>query len=310
VISGDLVRPRIDDTLAQVAERFPAPLRERTAGLAHRLGLTETPAQGFESFMVTAPNRDLPRYAAEDPRRPGACRLSPEALLRWRRAHHCAVVFGLVSDRLDDGQIAPLPWLEGLRAELLAAWTAELGLALGSPARARAIVGAALRQLEQGNSMERRALSRTRDLGPGTLSAMEYVQIICAKLGWFGVSGRGALLSLGEPRRARALQNAYDMFSVALQCIDDALDAGSDERVRGACFPAALGLPPEALLTASKGLLARAARMAKKARFHELAGWLSDMSGRAAAAYVAGDPLRNALGASVLHAAAEEVIPC
>jgi hypothetical protein len=310
VISGNLDRPRIDDTFAQVAERFPAHLREPASGLAHRLGLTETPAQGFESFVVMAPNRDLPRYAAEDPRRPGSCRLSPEALAPWRRAHHCAAVFGLVSDRLDDGQVAPAPWVEGIRDEMLAAWTAELGLALGSPARAHALVGAALRQLEQGNSMERQALSRTRELGPGTLSGAQYVRMTCAKLAWFGVSGHGVLLFLDEPRRARALRDAYDTFSVALQCIDDALDAESDERVRGACFPAALGLPPEALLTASKGLLARAARMAKKARFHELAEWLSNMAGRAAAAYVAGDPLRNALGASVLHAAAEEVIPC
>jgi hypothetical protein len=218
-------------------------------------------------------------------------------------------VFGLVADRLDDGQVAPAAWLTGIRDQMLAAWTAELGTALGSHAEARGLVDTALRALEQGNSMEQRALQRARLDGPGTLSAIEYVQSTCAKLGWFGVAGQGVLLSFGEPRRARALQGVYDTFSVALQCIDDALDAESDERVRGACFPVALGLPPEALLMASKGLLARAARLAGEARFHELGEWLSGMAGRAAAAHVAGDPLRNALGASVLHAAALQVIP-
>lgn len=309
MISGEPVRPRIDDTLARVAERFPAPLREQTGGLAHRLGLTRTPEQGFESFVVMAPNRDLPRYAAEDPRRPGTCRLSPGSLARWRRAHHCAAVFGLVSDRLDDGQIAPDPWLLGLRDEMLAAWKVELAGALGSPARARALIGAALRALGRGNALERQALSRAKESGPGTLSAQEYVRTVRWKLRWFGVAGHGALLSLGEPRRARALRDAYDTFSVGLQCVDDALDAERDERERGASFPAALGLPPEALLAASKGLFARAARMAGEAHFHELAEWLSAMAERAARAHVAGDPLRNALGASILHAAVSEVIP-
>lgn len=309
MISGEAHRLRIDDTLASVALRMPKSLRGQTSRLAYRLGLTPAPEQGFEAFVVMAPNRDLPRYAAEATGEPGVCRLPQSSLDQWRRAHHCAAVYGLISDRLDDGQVKKATVLVKLREAMLAAWKRELGHALGSPSRARALVNDALLALARGNAMEREALSVTQAEGPGTLSARVYVETVRAKLRWFGVAGRGVLLSFNEPERARALEDAYDTFSVGLQCLDDALDAEKDERLRGASFPAALGLPGGALLTASKVLFARSAELAARGSFHELSEWLSAMASRAGRAVVPGDALKNALGASVLIAAAKEVIP-
>jgi hypothetical protein len=304
---GNEPRPRIDETFAVLVDRLPPDLRREADRLPHRLGLTRRPDGGWEDFVVMDPNRDLPRYAAEDPAHPGRSRLAAERLLAYRRAHHCAAIYGLIADRIDDGQVTPDPALLHLRDAVHRAWIEALAGATGSPRRARAVVGAALRASRDGAAREQQALARAGRRGEGTLSALDYIAFTCAKLRWFGASAHGLLLSLGEPRRARALRTAYDTFSVALQCIDDALDDASDRRARGASFPAALGLPPGGLLAAAPGLMAQAASIAGAARFHELGLWLGQTASRIERWPVPGDPLQNGLAASMLQAAMNEV---
>ncbi|WP_044986149.1 hypothetical protein [Sorangium cellulosum] len=304
---GNEPRPRIDDTFAAVVAGLPADLRREAEHLPYRLGLTRSPSGAWEDFVVMDPNRDLPRYAAEDPARPGHCRLAVGQLFAYRRAHHCAAVYGLIADRIADGQVAKSRVFVRLRDEVLRAWIRALGVATGSPPRARALVGAALRATEWGNARERRALVRARRRGEGTLSAREYFTFTSAKLRWFGATAHGLLLSLGEPGRAGALRRTYDIFSIALQCIDDALDDASDRRTRGASFPLALGLPSGGLLAAAPGLIGRAASLARAARFHEFGLWLERVAATLERWPIPGDPLQSSLAAAVLQAAAEEV---
>lgn len=302
------MRPRIDDTFAELIASLPMHLRRNADQLPYRLGLTRSPDGQWEDFVVMDPNRDLPRYAAEDPTNPGLSRLTPEELDAYRRAHHYAAIYGLIDDRLTDGQVSKVHAFVRLRDETRRAWTRALGKATGSPGRARAVIAAALRSTKDGNRREQRALAQAvrRPCGE-KLSPVEYVSFTCNKLRWFGASAHALLLSLGEPRRARALRAAYDTFSVALQCIDDAMDDVHDREIRGASFPEALGLPPNGLLAAAPGLVHQAADHARAAQFHELSQWLTRVGNTFEGRPVPGDPLRNALAALILQTAMNEV---
>lgn len=308
---GEAMRPRIDDTIAELIPSWPSSLRRDAERLPYRLGLTRSPEGRWEDFVVMDPNRDLPRYAAEDPTSPGLSRVRPEVLHAYRRAHHCAAAYGLIDDRLTDGQVSKAASLVLLREELRRAWTRALGEATGSPARARAVIAAALRSTKQGNQREQRALARARrrvhDEKIAKLSPVEYVSFTCDKLRWFGASAHALLLSLGERRRALALRAAYDTFSVALQCIDDAMDDGRDRETRGASFPDALGLPANGLLAAAPGLVHQAAAHAHAAQFHELSQWLTRVATTFEQRPVPGDPLQNAIAALILQSAMSEV---
>ncbi len=306
--SGDCPRPSIDDTFGALARRLPPPLAREADGLAHRLGLTTDPKGGFEDFVVMDPNRDLPRYASEDPRAPGASRLPRASLDAYRRAHHTAAVYGLIADRLADRQVRASATLVSLRDAVGAAWRDALASAVGSRRRAHALVGAALRSLDRGNRAERVALARARRRGKGTLSPIDYVLFTCHKLRWFGASSQGLLLALGEPGRARALLRAYDTFSVALQCLDDALDDERDGAERGASFAFALGVPASGLSAATPALTARASSLASAAGFHELGRWLARVGETFADWPQPGDPAQNAEVVRTLVAASREAL--
>lgn len=305
---GEHLRPAIDDSFSVLVASLPDHLRAETVQLPYHLGLTREPNGKWEDFVVMDPNRDLPRYAAESPDMPGHSRLHPDELLGYRRAHHFAAIHGLLDDRLTDAQVPATNALLGLRLEARRAWFQALSTATRSPRRARAVIGAALRATAMGNRQEQHALELGRcHPHEVTLSSVEYVSFICQKLRWFGASAHALLLSLNEPKRARALREAYDTFSVALQCIDDARDADRDLETRGANFPNALGFPPSGLLAAAPGLVRMASARAAAAHFHELSAWLARVAGTFEQWSIPGNGLQNALVATILHSAMNEV---
>lgn len=306
MMSGKIVRPRIDDTFNDVVRGLPVELQNGARELPYRLGLTAAGGT-WEDFVVMDPNRDLPRYASENPSNPGACLVNPETLAAFRRAHHCAAIYGLIHDRIADSQVLADSTILGLRTSFLEEWRTSLCIATDSARLSRSCIGEALGELEVGNAREAIALESATTRGEGTLRATEYAMLVRAKLRWFGTAAHALLLSLGQTQRAMRLREAYDTFSMALQCMDDALDEPRDVKQRGMSFPRALGLSPAGLLGAVPGLVDRAAMLALEAEFHELGSWFTRVAATFRRLPIFGEPLEAGVAALVILAAVEDV---
>lgn len=258
----------IDATYRASLQGVPPRLGLLAATLPHRLGLTLNHEGGFDAFILLDVNRDLVRYAAEDPASPGRSLLSDERLARYRAAHHLAIVVDLLTDRIEDGQASRDARLSRLRRTLLRRCHAALAEATGDGTLARRAVVDALAQQRRGAGEERAALASR------TLTPARYAQAVRQKSRIWGMTARALLEASGAPARARALGDVYDAFLFALQCRDDAEDHEEDLAVRGASFPAALGVPAAALARAAIVVVAAAVPRAEAAGFHELDAFL------------------------------------
>lgn len=299
------VTPRLrtlDDTCRSFAAHLPPGLRAYAATLPHRLGLTEHRDGRWEDFWVLAINRDLPGYAAEDPGRRSGSAVPARALERFRAAHHCAIAYCLIADRLVDRQVAPDLQMVALRDLFLRLWEHELSAAVGDPARGRAELAAALVALRRGTWLEVRGI-RERALDAATYAAQTR-----DKLRWGSTAAAAMLRGAGHPERAGLLERAYDRFCFALQCLDDAMDCEEDLRTRGMTTPSLLGVPEGALVRAVPPLLDAAIRMAGEARLSRLVAWLRDFRRMAERIEPGGDARRNEEEGQALAAAAEEVL--
>jgi hypothetical protein len=252
----------MDASFRRVVNTLPEPLRRFSDTLPHRLGLTRWPDGGFEDFWVLDINRDLPGYVVSDLRG-----VSFEALDCFRRAHHCAAIYGLIHDRIEDRQVEPDPRLNRLAKVFRKAWEDQLAEATDRP-RARAAITRALNSLRRGTRMEQRALAGRQ------LSLVDYVVQTREKLRWGGATTRSMVELTGDPRRASLLERSYDYFCLALQCIDDALDSADDVRRQGVCAPDLLGLSPSVLVRTTPVLISTALQLARQAELHRLAAWL------------------------------------
>src|SRR5262249_9634610 len=155
-------------------------------------------------------NRDLPGYAAEDPGRPSGTVVSPRALERFRAAHHCAIAYCLIADRLVDRQVSPDLQMVVLRDLFLQLWEHELSAAVGAPDQGRAELAAALVALRRGTWLEVRGI-RAR-----ALDAATYALQTRDKLRWGSTAAAAMLRGAGHADRAALLERAYDRFCFAL----------------------------------------------------------------------------------------------
>ncbi len=258
----------MDATYHRLTQCLPAPLRQYGRTLPHRLGLTQWKDGRWEDFWVLDINRDLPAYAAEDPDRPGHLLVSPEVLARFRSAHHCAAIHGLIADRLVDRQVAADVGLLVYRGIFLRAWEHELAAARGDGRLAREGLARALVSLRRGTALELKTMARRR------MDVATYAVQTREKLRWGGTAAGCLLRHAGQPERAALLERSYDRFCFALQCLDDAMDCEEDERTRGTSVPAVLGLPESALVRALPPLLESAILLAEQARLERLATWM------------------------------------
>jgi hypothetical protein len=252
----------MDASFRGVITTLPEPLRRFSDTLPHRLGLTRWPDGGFEDFWVLDINRDLPGYVVSDLRG-----VSFEALDAFRRAHHCAAIYGIIRDRLEDRQVERDPRLSRLARVFRRAWEDQLAEAMDR-AQARAAIARALGSLRRGTRMEQRALAQRR------LSLVDYVVQTREKLRWGGAATRCMVELTGDARRAALLERSYDYFCLALQCIDDALDSADDARRHGVNAPELLGLSASVLVRATPALISSALQLAREAELHRLAAWL------------------------------------
>lgn len=251
--------PSITATCEKLLGSLPTPLRAAIRHLPHRLGLVGNPRGTWDEFVRLDPTRNLPLYAGEassDRHEVAAC----------LQAHHCQAVFGLIGDRIADGQVSPEPDILALRRFFLSEWKTALARAAGPRSRSRIACG--IRSWKRGVASDRAFGSGRRlDLG-------EYVRTVRLKLEWSGLSARCLVENEGDGGRLEAWDRTYAMFMIGLQCMDDAVDLEEDRATRGAAVPDALGIRPQALLSVIAALVPMAEEQARDAGFMKFATWL------------------------------------
>ena len=281
----------VEDHWAQLVPTLPARLRPVASTLPHRLGLCDTPDGAWTAFTRLPPMYDPVAFV------PTAC-VGAAQQDRFRVAHCRAGYYGLLLDRVADHQARLSPGLLALRPHLRSAWTDALGQALDDRGRAWRVVRESTRRYRRGLAAE----GRWRVAG--ALSPSGYFRIVRAKTAWLGVSTRCLVEACLGRAAAGRFAAAYGLLVAGLQCFDDGADCAEDARLRGVSWPAALSLPPAAMMAAGPSLLRRAAVVASRDGFDALAEWSHAYADTLAAA-VAPCDVRGAVGAMMLVAEAE-----
>ena len=255
---------RMEATYEHLIEELPPPLATYGVGLPYKLGLTADPAGGWEDFWILDPNRRPERYTADRISDP----LGAEDAERWAGAHHCAVFFGLVYDRVADDQVPPVQPLLSTRRAFRLAWERKLAVAAADEAAARETVARSMVALRRGVHLERAAFDN------GRLEVDDYATQTRDKLRW-SVATPWCQLRLGASERtANLFERCFDLLGMAVQCTDDGVDGEDDRAVRGTSVPSLLGIPDGGLVMAAAGLVKRATELACSGGFYGLARWL------------------------------------
>ncbi|MDP3209037.1 MAG: hypothetical protein Q8M65_07800 [Rhodoglobus sp.] len=282
----------LDATWKQLQRRLPPKLASSADDLPAQLGLTRS-GEGWDAFLRTAPNRDLPHFAADGIEgAPDA--LSPEARARYTEAHHLAAMFGLVADRLEDAQVEMAPSLVAFRRFFLREWAAVLSAACGSAEVARGSIARDLRLWRRASALERAALAT------GQLSVDGYAWLTETKLRWVSTSSAVLLHTHAHASRAEAFVAVNALFLRALQCRDDAFDEAEDRQTRGRSFPEIIGLPAGGFVRAAVTLVGRAAAVARTARFGALTEWLDRYAEEIDVRLPGGHPLQDEMAGMII----------
>ncbi len=260
----------VDASYKTLIAEFPSSLHDVAAMLPHQLGLVARAGDLWEGFIHLSPNRDLPGFAAEAVAAASGRPLSPEMLARFRRAHCCAGFFGLLCDRLADGQVADTPDLRALRQLFLRKWRQTLIAATGAPRSCEKALRAAVTAWHRGVTLEQAACTE-RELSPNS-----YGRILLLKLRWIGTTAEVLLHACGAGRRASAFRRAHNLLLLSLQCVDDYHDVKEDQETRGISIPDALGLPAVGVARAAPRLARQGSSEARAAGFTRLADWLDE----------------------------------
>jgi hypothetical protein len=124
--------------------------------------------------------------------------------------------------------------------------------------------------------------------------------MVVDKLRWISSASVALLLDSGQLERAQLFRRAYDLFVLALQCIDDVNDQKEDEALYGSSVPAALGCSSGTLMRAAPKLAARAAAVAAEGGFGRFATWLGVFARALGTWRPEGNPIADELGAIAL----------
>lgn len=269
------------------------PTDHARAGLPFRVGLSSRCDARWSDFIQMPPNRDLPSWVCDD------VEIARERVRRFDRAHHVAIAWGLVADRMDDGQVSVPERFGGTREGLLLAWRKALSDACGDRRLADAMIDEAMFAWEQGTRLEREILAQRA----GIFAVDKYVTSIRARLAWVSTSATAMLVTAGQRARAEQLRKAYGTFLCGLQCRDDAFDEEEDRRARGVAVHEAFGLTRGALLRAAPRALLTAAEEAERGAFARLSTWIRAFAVKADVWSPDEDPHTQAFGALVLMSA-------
>jgi hypothetical protein len=237
----------------------------RWAKLPVRLGWTRADGSCWDEFIRLDANRDLPAFVAD------IIDVDAGTLASFTNAHHFAAMHGIVSDRIVDGQSAD-PTLLDARRSLLDQWLDALAGGLGDKGAARRVIGGALRDWKRGVDQERVILAT------GSADWEAYATAVALRLRWVSVTATAMLDHHGASAAARVLETTYDRLMLALQIMDDYVDADEDRATRGSSFECLrdLSMGPRAL---SGLLIAGAAQRATFGGLVTLGSWLRELSG-------------------------------
>jgi hypothetical protein len=208
----------IDGTFRELTASLPESVRPVLSGLPHRLGLTSSAEGQFGDFVTLHPNRELPVYAAEDGLSLDGEEMSADRVGSFQRAHHLAAFYWLVRDRLADGQVSADDKLAQACELLRQRWVETLTAATEDPGVAHDLIEEVTLDWERGVRGEKEALRR------GVTTPGMHGRMVVDKLRWISSASVALLLDRGQLERAQLFRRAYDLFVLALQCIDDVND--------------------------------------------------------------------------------------
>lgn len=257
----------IEDALNRVGNGMTT-----SVNLPHRLGLSRRHDARWSDFVQMPPNRDLPCWVNDHSE--GGPHFGEARVAAFDRAHHIAVGWGLVADRLDDNQVQPSADLGEFRRMLLDAWRESLHVATDDRLIANSVIDNALDAWSCGVSMERSFFTAPRTAG---LVEM-YARSVQLRLRWVTASAAAMLMVAGLGDRVEKLRATYEMFLYGLQCRDDAFDADDDRHTRGAAVHEVLGIPRGGLVRAAPSVLRRSAARARHGGFIRLAVWIGEFA--------------------------------
>jgi len=284
----------IDGTFRDLTASLPESVQPVLSGLPHRLGLTSSAEGQFGDFVRLHPNRELPIYAAEDSSSLDGEQMSPDRVASFQRAHHLAAFYWLVRDRLADGQVTTDDKLAQACELLRQQWVETLTGATEDPGVAQYLIEEVTEDWERGVRDEKQTLRR------GVTTPGVHGRMVVDKLRWISSASVALLLDRGQLERAQLFRRAYDLFVLALQCIDDVNDQKEDEALYGSSVPAALGCSSGTLMRAAPKLAARAAAVAAEGGFGRFATWLGVFARALGTWRPEGNPIADELGAIAL----------
>ncbi len=244
----------LDATWEWLVERRSPRERSATRVLPYRLGITWRPNGTWLDFVHHQPVFDLPAWMAEAV----DCAIDARALTLFRRAHHCATFFGILSDRVADGLVRADRALDRESTWLRREWESALALACVSGARASRHIADARRSWLDGARSAREWLSsQTQRAQAPSLSAQTCAAMIAKRVEYLWVSSGAMLHQFAiDAARTSALRVAFDRTLLALHLHEDAVESDDAHTIRGPNIAEALRLD-EATMRATSALLLR-----------------------------------------------------
>jgi hypothetical protein len=259
----------LDQAHRECVERLPRSWRALARELPFRVGISPRAPGSFADYATLDPIVDLPGLVAPE--------VEPHLLHAYQRAHLFGGFFGLLRDRLWDGEAPDHAGLHALIPLLRAQWRAATIAAHGAPGVVDALVAHTDARAWWAHRVEMRLRTKL------SMRLRTYATLVVDKTAWFGVAARLLVRRFRGREVAQAFEQARSLLMLSLQAPDDAADAASDRDTKGFDFPSALGVSGAVLFRAGAVLSSHLAERARHGAFPGLASWAAARADQLAA---------------------------
>jgi len=254
-------QPSLDDSYRQLLTELPPSLRQSARALPGDIEFCRG-AISWDACVRLRVCRNLPLFAAE------AMGRTRKTASRFIVAHHRSLFYGVLADRLADGQVTHTSELRAIEKLFLAAWRKSLAEAAGRPVVVNRLVSQRLRDARLAQDIQRLAFRRH------TISRRSYRKMVIMKLGWSTLTSELFLATTAARSDQVAFSKTMQLLLLGLQCTDDAVDTSEDDRIFGSNIPKLLNTSPATLAKAGTHLISDASELARGGGFNDLARWL------------------------------------